>query len=79
MASVWRLSSEMVSGRREKGGREQAESPECTPASSMCSITPATKTVSPSHRASTSTSVARERYWSISTGLSPDTWTAVVM
>ncbi len=40
MASVWRFSSAMVSGRREKGGREQALSPECTPASSICSITP---------------------------------------
>ena len=79
MASVWRLSSAMVSGRSENGGSEQALSPECTPASSMCSITPATNTVSPSAMASTSTSVARDRYWSISTGLSPDTLTAWVM
>ena len=40
---------------------EQALSPEWTPASSICSSTPATKTVSSSHRASTSTSVARFR------------------
>ena len=71
MASVWRFSSAMVSGLRLKGGSEHAESPECTPASSMCSMTPATNTVSPSHSASTSTSVARERYWSMRTGLSP--------
>ena len=45
----------------ENGGIEQALSPEWTPASSMCSSTPATKTSLPSHRASMSTSVARER------------------
>ncbi len=78
MSSVWRFSSATVSARSEKGGSEQALSPECTPASSMCSMTPATNTVSPSHRASTSTSVARLRYWSMSTGLSPDTCTAWV-
>ena len=58
------------------GGSEQALSPECTPASSMCSMTPATNTLSPSQSASTSTSVARERYWSMRTGLSPETCTA---
>ena len=42
ISSVWRVSSAMVSGRRENGGREQAESPECTPASSICSMIPAT-------------------------------------
>ena len=76
ISSVWRFSSATVSARSEKGGSEQAESPECTPASSMCSMTPATNTSTPSHSASTSTSVARERYWSISTGLSPETCTA---
>ena len=76
ISSVWRSSSAMVSGRSENGGSEQALSPECTPASSICSITPATITVSPSQTASTSTSVARDRYWSIRTGLSPDTCTA---
>ena len=45
IASVWRFSSSIVSGRSENGGSEQALSPECTPASSMCSITPATNTV----------------------------------
>ncbi len=39
-------------------------------------MTPATTTVSPSQMASTSTSVARLRYWSIRTGESPDTCTA---
>ncbi len=68
IASVWRFSSSIVSARSENGGSEQALSPECTPASSMCSITPATNTASPSQSASTSTSVARDRYWSISTG-----------
>ena len=29
--------------------------------------------------ASTSTSIASRRYWSISTGLSPETWTAVMI
>ena len=62
MASVWRFSSAMVSGFSEKGGSEQALSPECTPASSMCSMTPATNTApSPSQSASTSTSVARRQ------------------
>ena len=59
---VWRSSSATVSGFSENGGSEQAESPECTPASSMCSMIPATNTLSPSARASASTSVARERY-----------------
>ena len=59
--TVWRFSSSMVSAFSEKGGIEQALSPEWTPASSMCSSTPATNTSLPSHRASTSTSVARLR------------------
>ena len=46
----------------------QAESPEWTPASSMCSMMPATITWSPSAMASTSTSVASSRKRSISTG-----------
>ena len=61
MASVWRFSSAMVAASSEKGGSEQALSPECTPASSMCSMTPATKTARPSQMASTSTSMAFER------------------
>ena len=43
------------------GGSEQAESPECTPASSMCSSTPPTNSSSPSNTASTSTSTAPSR------------------
>ena len=58
------------------GGSEQAESPEWIPASSICSITPAIKTSSSSHKASTSTSIAFSMNLSINTGLSPDTLTA---
>ena len=51
------------------GGSAHAESPECTPASSTCSMTPATKT-SPvrSRSASTSTSMASSKKRSMSTG-----------
>ena len=41
---------------RPLGGREQAESPECTPACSMCSMIPPISTSSPSQTASTSIS-----------------------
>ena len=40
------------------GGMTQAESPECTPASSMCSITAGTKASVPSQMASASASIA---------------------
>ncbi len=55
------------------GGIAHAESPECTPASSTCSITPPMST-SPvwSRTASTSTSTAFSRKRSISTGRSAD-------
>ena len=55
------------------GGITQALSPECTPASSTCSITPP-MTTSPvaSRMASTSTSMASSRNRSISTGRSAD-------
>jgi hypothetical protein len=43
------------------GGSEQAESPECTPACSMCSMIPPMSTRSPSQMASTSTSMASSR------------------
>ena len=43
-AIVWRSISAIVSRGSECGGSEQAESPEWMPASSMCSITPQTKT-----------------------------------
>ena len=39
-SSVCRSMSATISGFSECGGSEQAESPECTPASSICSITP---------------------------------------
>ena len=42
----------------DTGGKLQAESPECIPASSICCIIPATKTSLPSDIASTSTSMA---------------------
>ena len=60
-ALVWRSSSAMVSGESERGGSEQAESPEWMPASSICSMMPAMKTSLPSQRQSTSTSIASER------------------
>ena len=55
------------------GGIAQAESPECTPASSTCSMTPPINT-SPvwSRIASTSTSVASSRNRSIKTGRSAE-------
>ena len=60
-------------GRIVGGGMAQAESPECTPASSTCSITPPMST-SPvaSRMASTSTSAASSRKRSTSTGRSAD-------
>ena len=66
MARVWPSITAMVSGLSEYGGSAQAESPECTPASSTCSMTPPMIT-SPvtSRMASTSTSVASSRNRSI--------------
>ena len=61
------------------GGSEHDESPECTPACSMCSMMPPISTSVPSQIASTSTSVARSRKRSSSTGLSLETLTASVM
>ena len=52
------------------GGSAQDESPECTPASSMCSITPPRNSSSPSNSPSTSISTASSRNRSISTGCS---------
>ncbi len=60
----------------ENGGREHAESPECTPACSMCSMMPPISTRLPSHTASTSTSIASFRKRSSSTGESFETFTA---
>jgi hypothetical protein len=45
-------------GGERGGGRTHEESPECTPASSTCSITAATKVCAPSQSASTSISTA---------------------
>ncbi len=76
IATVCRRSSSCVSGDSEYGGSEHAESPECTPACSMCSMMPPITTSSPSHSASTSTSIASLRKRSSSTGESFDTLTA---
>src|SRR5664279_1960504 len=75
----WTASSAIVASDSECGGSEQALSPEWMPASSMCSMIPQTKTSVPSASASTSTSMASDRYESISTGDLPDTTTASVM
>ena len=76
ISTVCRLISSTRTGDSEYGGSEQAESPECTPACSMCSITPPMTTRSPSHRQSTSTSMASFRKRSSSTGESLLTLTA---
>jgi len=73
---VCRFSSSIIAGLSEYGGSEQAESPECTPACSMCSITPPMRTSLPSATASTSTSIASSRKRSSSTGDSLLTFTA---
>ena len=75
-AYVHRLSSSTNSSVRVYGGRTQALSPECIPASSICSIIPPTTVISPSDIASTSTSMASSRYLSIKTGCSGDASTA---
>ncbi len=68
-----------ISSPRLCGGREQAESPECTPACSMCSMSPPMITSRPSLTASTSTSMASLRKRSSSTGDSLDTSIAASM
>jgi hypothetical protein len=50
MATVWRRSSSCSSRDRLKGGSEQAESPECTPACSMCSMMPPMTPLAVAHR-----------------------------
>ena len=62
--------SSCSSADSENGGSEHAESPECTPACSMCSMMPPMTTSVPSQTASTSTSIASFRKRSSSTGLS---------
>ena len=66
---VSRISSS-ISSPRLIGGITQAESPEWTPASSTCCITPATTQRSPSASASTSTSIAFSRKRSKRSGCS---------
>ena len=59
--AAWRRTSATDSGVIPCGGSTHAESPECTPASSTCSITPAIQVSSPSESASTSISTAPAR------------------
>ena len=54
-------SNALTTSMIKKGGKEQALSPECTPASSICCMIPATCTWVPSQSASTSISTAPER------------------
>ena len=64
--------------QRERQAASRPSPPECTPASSMCSMTPPTMTApSASRMASTSTSTASFRKRSSSTGESFDTLTRV--
>jgi hypothetical protein len=70
MAAVERRIRSTSSRPSVIGGSAQAESPECTPASSMCSITPPRYSSEPSYRASTSISTASSRNRSTSTGWS---------
>ena len=76
IATVCSRSSCCTAGDNEYGGSEHAESPECTPACSMCSMMPPISTSVPSQIASTSTSIASFRKRSSSTGESLDTLTA---
>ena len=55
--------AEQLEVEREIVGKQQAESPECMPAGSTCSIKPAITTEpSESHKASTSISIALFKY-----------------
>jgi hypothetical protein len=76
MPSVMRPISSICPRDRVSGGMVQAESPEWTPASSMCSSTPPTKVSSPSNTASTSTSMAPSRKRSTRIGWSGAALTA---
>ncbi len=69
---VWHSISPNTFLLKERGGRQHALSPECTPASSICSIIPPMTTFLPSHIASTSNSVASLRNLSIKIGCSPE-------
>ena len=61
IARVWARISSSISPPSECGGSTQAESPEWMPASSTCCMTPPIQAASPSHSASTSTSMAFSR------------------
>ena len=70
---VYDSTASITHGSSVGGGIAQAESPECTPASSTCSMTPPMSTSPLASRiASTSISVASSRKRSISTGRSAD-------
>ena len=58
---------------KEYAGITHEESPECTPASSMCCMIPPINTLSPSQTASTSNSYASSKNLSIKIGCSPET------
>ncbi|OPZ22737.1 MAG: hypothetical protein BWZ10_00285 [candidate division BRC1 bacterium ADurb.BinA364] len=73
---VYSLIVAMCLGGMLIGGMTQAESPECTPAISMCSITAGTKASVPSAMASASASMAFCRNLSIRIGRSGVTETA---
>jgi len=68
-----------AAGGMSTAGSTQEESPEWIPASSMCCMMPAITTSSPSASASTSTSVASSRKWSIRMGRSCEYSTASFM
>src|SRR5205085_664062 len=72
-ATVCRRMSVCTAASSEYGGSEQALSPECTPARSMCSMMPPITTSRPSLTASTSTSTASSRNWSMRTGCAGET------
>ena len=63
------VSTDFDTSDRLYGGREQAESPECMPACSICWSIPPITTLSPSHTASMSISIAWFKKPSKSTGL----------
>jgi hypothetical protein len=78
--AILRVYSSIVStcfGGMLTGGITHAESPECTPASSMCSITAGTKASVPSEMASASASMASSRNRSIRIGRSGEISTAL--
>ena len=79
MSFVWVSIRARSSGGKVIVGSEQALSPEWIPASSMCSMIPATTVVFPSLIASTSTSIASSRNLSIRIGWPGETSSARTM